>query len=89
MIGSYFFFEGEQADQPHPALSSDADYTKLHERNSNDPAIPGRESWSHGKLPRDMPYSGPSDVMKGNAFNEKISCEIGSFRDVPDTRTAG
>lgn len=80
--------------QHSPAADTEqnnAQYTRrdVHLSNAQDPAFPGRHSWRGDRLPANLPYSGPSDVMAANAFNEKISAEIGSLRDVPDTRTAG
>lgn len=31
-------------------------------------------------------YDGPKDEMKHHAYNERKSNEIGSFRNIPDTR---
>eukprot|EP00045_Choanoeca_perplexa_P014493 m.170602 g.170602 ORF g.170602 m.170602 type:complete len:573 (+) comp16694_c0_seq1:3347-5065(+) len=60
-----------------------------HANNAKDPAIAGRPSWNSNP-PHDVKvYDGPSDAMARNAFNEKISNEIGSSRTIPDARVPG
>lgn len=45
-----------------------------------------RRSWDV-RPPEDIKaYTGPKDPMKTHAFNEKVSNEVSSDRDIPDTR---
>lgn len=47
-----------------------------------------RHSWDNELPSIDRVYKGPSDEMKRHAYNEKISQEIGAYREVPDVRAA-
>ena len=55
--------------------------------NARNPSLPGRRSWDK-QPPEDITlYDGPTDVMKRNAFDEKISNELPSNREIPDSRS--
>jgi hypothetical protein len=71
------------------AASVRSSLNERHANNAKDPAIAGRPSW-RSNPPQDIKaYDGPSDAMARNAFNEKISNEIGSVRSIPDARVPG